>query len=197
VFDTYARCTPTSDENSTLDTKINADAMLNIRKAFDGHVTTIHHMNAQGRIRGNTALRDAIDTVWEVSKEGSRIKLHCNKMRGYPEPEDFFAEMRSILLDQDNPDDIAPVIFSTDAPNTETFTPRVQLQMLDILQASGQLSSNTWARQCEEAYQIVYATFNNHRKILVDCGLVEMLGEKVKGKRVTYTISEKGRELLG
>ncbi|MFL5625057.1 MAG: AAA family ATPase [Ktedonobacteraceae bacterium] len=198
TFDTYARCTPGADENNTQETKLIVDSMLKISDTFNAQVKTIHHVNAQGRIRGNTAFRDAVDTMWIVTKEGSQVKLHCDKMRGRIEPEDFQVEIRSIILDPDNIDSTAPVIFSSDAPSTEPFAPRVQIQLLDILQASGQLSCNIWAANCEKAHKISYSTFHNHRKHLLDAGLVEFLGGKPeKGKRATYVISKAGEELLG
>lgn len=198
VFDTYARCTPGADENSTQETKVIVDAMQQISIAFNAQVTTIHHFNAQGKIRGNTALRDGVDIVWEVTKDGSSMKFHCNKMKGNAEPEDFHVEMRSIMVDQARPDDTAPVIFLTDTTSSEAFTPRIEMDMLDLLQAAGQLTSNTWAQQSEKTYGISERTFHNHRKHLLKIGLVEIVGgeKPQKGKRVYYMLSEAGNELL-
>jgi hypothetical protein len=197
TFDTYARCTPGADENNTQETKTIVDSMLKISEAFNAQVKTIHHVNAQGRIRGNTAFRDAVDTMWVVTKEGSNIKLHCDKMRGKLEPEDFQVEIKSVVLDTDNLEDTAPVIFPMDS-SAEVLTPRVQMQMLDILQASGQLTNGSWAKDCEKAHQISFTTFDRHRKHLLNAGFVEIVGGKpVKGKRVYYTVTELGATLLG
>lgn len=198
IFDTYARCTPGADENSTQETKIIADSMLSIADAFTAHVCTIHHMNAQGRIRGNTALRDAVDTVWNVEKTGSRVKLHCDKMRGTLEPEDFSVEIRSIVLDENDPSETAPVIFPTDTPASGPFVPKAHRQMLEVLHAHPLgLGYNEWAKYCEETHKISNTTFYTHLKNLTNKCLVEAQGEKVRGKKVTYVITTKGMDLLG
>lgn len=201
VFDTYARCTPGGDENNTQETKLIADSMLSISDAFRCHVTVIHHVNAQGRIRGNTALRDAIDTLWIVTKEGDRIKLHCDKMRGSPEPEDFSLVMRSIVLDENNPDETAPVVSASeeDSTDTETFTPKTQKQMLEILKLHGQLTPSQWQKHCETLYQISNGAFYNHLKNITKGEFVSMppKEERTRGKRVYYSLSEKGALLVG
>lgn len=206
VFDTYARCTPGSDENNTQETKLIADSILHVADAFKAHVSVIHHMNAQGRIRGNTALRDAVDTVWNVTKEAERMRLHCDKMRGFLEPSDFYVKMRSIVLDDNNLDDSAPIIVSSDTHEEEAFTPKAQTQMLEILQAYGHLSCNQWAKHCQETHEIAERTFHSHLKSIVNDELVEMTqggkpirkGEKkTPGKPVSYTLTEKGANSLG
>lgn len=200
VFDTYARCTPGSDENNTQETKLIADSMLHIAGAFNAHVSVIHHVNAKGSIRGNTALRDAVDTVWNVTKESDRIKLHCDKMRGTEEPKDFYVKMRSIVLDENNLDDSAPIIVaSEDSEPEEVFTPKTLLQMLEILQNHGQLTCNTWQKHCQETYEVSKSTFHNYLKTAIKDDLVNgpSAEEKERGKRVNYSLTEKGAMLLG
>lgn len=196
VFDTYARCTPGSDENSTQETKIIADTILSVGEAFNAHVTVIHHVNAQGRIRGNTALRDAIDTAWHVTKEGSRMRLHCNKMRGDLDPDDLHVEMRSIILDENNLEETAPVIFSTSAPTDGSFTSNTLTQMLKVLYVHGQLTSNQWQKYCVEVHSITKSTFHNYLPMAVNEGLVNKPEGTKKGQRVYYTLTEKGSNLL-
>lgn len=197
TFDTYARCTPGADENSTQDTKMIVDSMLKVSNTFSAQVSIIHHTNAKGTIRGNTAFRDALDTMWNVTKEDGKITLVCDKMRGKETPAPFQVEMRSILLDPDDLDCTAPVIFSAEASNTEVLTPRVQLQILEILRESGSLASNEWYRRCEKAYKTPYTTWNNHKKALEDAGLVEVPQDVSRGQKKMYTATTLGEERLG
>ena len=197
VFDTYARCTPGSDENNTQETKLIAESIAKISKEFNTHVAVIHHTNAQGRIRGNTALRDDVDTVWNVTKEqGGGIKLHCDKMRGQLEPPDFFVKMHSQLLSDTDLEDTAPVIVSAEGDLAEPFTPKAQLQMLEILQAHVRLSCNQWQKHCEKSLGIAQATFYNHLKTLKLDGSLVLPSQTDKGKPIYYSVSTTGTSLL-
>jgi DNA-binding transcriptional ArsR family regulator len=201
VFDTYAKCTPGADENSTQETKIITSSIDEIGKTFNAHISIIHHMNAQGKIRGSTAFKSSVDTVWNVSKEGDIMSLHCDKMRGVREPEDFTVEVRNIILDQDNigdPDSSAPVIYPSNA-KSDNFTPLAHLQMLRILSAKSQLASGEWQKLCEEGHNISRPTFHRHLKLLVANDLVNAPAEEEKelGRKVYYSLSPKGVLLLG
>jgi excisionase family DNA binding protein len=201
AFDTYARCTPGANENDTQETKLIADTILTISETFSAQVSVIHHTNAQGKIRGNTALRDAADTIWYVTKEDDTVKLFCDKMRGAREPEGFSVEVRSIVLDPNNlgaPDSTAPVIFPSNAKE-EKFIPKAHLQMLQVLNARTQLTSGDWQKLCEEKHTIQRSTFYGHLKRLIAEDLVNAPSEeeKSRGKSVYYSLSPKGVMLLG
>jgi DNA-binding transcriptional ArsR family regulator len=201
AFDTYARCTPGSDENNTQETKLISDMILTIGETFDGHVIVIHHTNAQGKIRGNTTLRDAVDTVWYVTKDGNTIKLFCDKMRGTSTPEPFNVEVRSIVIDEHNigaPGSTAPVIFPSNA-QSEKFTPKAHLQMLHILNERNILTSGDWLKLCKERHEMTDPTFYRHLKKLIADDLVNapIEDEKERGKKVYYSLSPKGVQLLG
>lgn len=201
AFDTYARCTPGSDENNTQETKLIADMILTIGESFDGHVIVIHHTNAQGKIRGNTTLRDAVDTVWYVIKDNNTIKLICDKMRGTSTPEPFSVEVRSIVIDEQNigaPGSTAPVVFPSNA-QSEKFTPKAHLQMLHILNERNQLTSGDWLKLCKERHEMSDPTFYRHLKKLATDDLINVPteDEKERGKKVYYSLSPKGVMLLG
>lgn len=201
VFDTYAKCTPGADENSTQETKVITASIDEIGRAFNAHVSIIHHNNAQGKIRGNTAFGASVDTVWVVSKEGDSMKLHCDKMRGTRTPDDFTVEMRSIILDPNDisvPDSSAPVIFPSNT-KTEKFIPKAHLQMLEVLNERSQLTSGDWQKLCEEKHNISRPTFHRHVKQLIANDLINAPAEEDKepGKKVYYSLSPKGVLLFG
>jgi hypothetical protein len=198
VFDTYAKCTPGADENSTQETKVITASIDAIVKDFSSHVAIIHHVNAQGKIRGNGAFKGSVDTVWHVTKEGDNMKLHCIKMRGAREPEDFTVESRSIIIDEYNlgsPDSTAPVIFPSNA-GAEKFMPKAHLQMLQMLSLKSQLTSGDWQKLCEEEHGISRSAFHNHVNVLKKEELINAPTEE-RGKKVYYSVSPKGNLLLG
>ena len=201
VFDTYAKCTPGADENNTQETKAITASIDGICKMFNAHVSIIHHNNAQGKIRGNTALAASVDTVWNVSKEGDDMKLHCEKMRGTRTPDDFTVKMESIVLDPNNigaPDSSAPVIFPSGA-KAGKFTSKAHLQMLEVLKEHNQLTSGDWQKLCEEKHTISRPTFHRHVKQLTSNDLINAPAEEERehGKKVYYSLSPKGVLLLG
>lgn len=201
VFDTYAKCTPGADENSTQETKVITASIDAIVKEFASHVSIIHHVNGQGKIRGNGAFKASVDTVWLVNKDGKDMNLHCVKMRGAKEPDDFVVESRSIIIDESNtssPDSTAPVIFASNA-TAEKFTPKAHLQMLTVLNENNQLTSGDWQKLCKEKHEIAPRTFYNHLKQLIAEDLVNAPteDEKERGKKMYYSLSPKGVLLLG
>jgi DNA-binding transcriptional ArsR family regulator len=196
VFDTYAKCTPGADENSTQETKVITASIDAIVRDFSSHVAIIHHVNAQNKIRGNGAFKASVDTVWLVTKNESIMNLHCVKMRGAREPEDFTVESRSIVIDENNlgsPDSTAPVIFPSNA-GSEKFTPKAHLQMLEVLEEHSQLTSSEWQKHCEERHKITRSAFYRYLKQLTEQDLVNAPSEdeKERGKKVYYSLSPKG-----
>lgn len=201
VFDTYAKCTPGADENSTQDTKIITASIDSIVKDFSSHVAIIHHVNAQGKIRGNGTFKASVDTVWLVTKNEKAMNLHCVKMRGAEEPKDFTVESRSIVIDEHNvgsPDSTAPVIFPSNA-GVEKFTPKAHMQMLQVLSSKSQLTSGEWQKLCEEQHNISRSAFYNYIKVLGKEDLINVPAEeeKERGKKAYYSLSPKGVLLLG
>lgn len=201
VFDTYAKCTPGADENSTQETKVITASIDAIVRDFSSHVAIIHHVNAQGKIRGNGTFKASVDTVWLVTKNESIMQLHCVKMRGAREPEDFTVESRSIIIDENNlssPDSTAPVIFPSNA-SAEKFTPKAHLQMLQVLNSKSQLTSGEWQKLCEEQHNISRSAFYNYIKVLTKEDLINAPAEeeKERGKKAYYSVSPKGIQLLG
>jgi hypothetical protein len=201
VFDTYAKCTPGADENSTQETKVITASIDAIVKDFSSHVAIIHHVNAQNKIRGNGAFKASVDTVWLVTKNESIMQLHCVKMRGAREPEDFTVESRSIVIDENNlssPDSTAPVIFPSEA-GPEKFVPKAHMQMLHILSSKSQLTSGEWQKLCEVQHNISRSAFYNYVKILAKEDLINAPSEeeKERGKKAYYSLSPKGVLLVG
>jgi DNA-binding HxlR family transcriptional regulator len=167
--------------------------------AFNAHVAIICHTNSEGDIKGNRALRDGVDIAWKVEKNGETMQFTCDKMRGAPETETFYACMRSIVLDENNPQDTAPIICSIDRNNglLMQFTPKTQLQMLAVLQETETMNAGEWIKACKEKHNITRSTFYFHlKKITSDEFVVSEPKNAPKGTRVKYSLTEKGQEFL-
>lgn len=77
IVDTLARAMPAADENSALDMGRLVAAGDRIRQATAAHVLYVHHSgkNSLAGARGSSALRAALDTELEVTKDAT-AKLH-------------------------------------------------------------------------------------------------------------------------
>ncbi len=83
ILDTYARCIPGGDENSSKDCGIAIRHCAHIQRRLDTAVVLIHHTNrAERGERGSGALRGAADSMIEVShREDGLIQFDCSKMK--------------------------------------------------------------------------------------------------------------------
>ena len=199
VFDTYSKCTPGADENNTKEVKIIVELIDLVCNEISVHATIICHTNADGIIKGNKALRDGVDTVWMVSKNNDTICLTPDKMRGAPEAEHpIYACMRSIVLDENDPTETAPVVFALDEKvGSIQFTPNAQKKMLAILASAGSMSVNDWQRACEKQHSIKKSTFFAHKKRLIAEKLITPPPSGAsKGAQIDHEVTELGRQLL-
>lgn len=73
------------DENSAQDTKVFLDACSDLMRTYRCTVLIIHHTgvseSAQGRGRGSSAWRGALDAEVSITKEDSRIEVSQKKMK--------------------------------------------------------------------------------------------------------------------
>jgi hypothetical protein len=71
TIDTLARVMPGADENSTQDMGILIANLAKMQEALRTHVCVIHHTSArEQRMRGNYALKGAVDTQLNINKNG-------------------------------------------------------------------------------------------------------------------------------
>lgn len=194
TFDTYARCTPGADENNTQETKVISDTIDLVCSAFNAHVDFIHHTNAQGKIRGSTVFKAGVDTAWVITKDRETMKLECLKMRGHVEPEPFTVLMRSIVLDENNPDETAPVIFAVDAASEANKVTNFQMEILQhIKNLGGSEVARTEVMKACEIDRNTEKGFVNAISGLLGKGLLRMSKEK---QRTCYSILESGLAVL-
>lgn len=194
VFDTYAECSPGADENDTREAKLIAASIHHIRKTFDTHIAVIHHVNAGGRMRGSTVLRDYVNTAIKVTKEaGGLITLHCDKQRGAPDFPDIHLRLLAKII-SDDPHDTAPVIVSAEAPTSECSASDLDQKILEVLKVQGKLGYGKWRDECIALHGISASSFYTHVKALVESKRVLKQGGKGKGQRSWYSLPEQEPE---
>ncbi len=100
VIDTVARSFGAGDENSTEDMSNfiqNIDEL--IRKRFHITVILVHHSgHTEGRARGSSALRAAMDSEFEVANDNGNVQIRCTKMKEAEIAPDVYLRIRGIDL---------------------------------------------------------------------------------------------------
>ena len=100
IIDTLARNFGGGDENSTKDMSEFIVAVDELINRYDASVLLIHHSghSEQGRGRGNSALKAAVDAEYRITKSDRFLYLNCTKMKDSEEIEEiqFFLDNISI-----------------------------------------------------------------------------------------------------
>ena len=100
VIDTVARSFGAGDENSTEDMSNfiqNIDEL--IRKRFHITIILVHHSgHTEGRARGSSALRAAMDSEFEVANDSGNVQIRCTKMKEAEIAPDVYLRIRGVDL---------------------------------------------------------------------------------------------------
>ena len=91
ILDTYARCLPNGDENSTRDTGKAVQNCARIQRTLSTAVLLVHHENKAGTgERGAVALRGAADVMIKISARDDSVRVDCAKVKNWAEwPREF------------------------------------------------------------------------------------------------------------
>lgn len=85
VVDTLARCLVGGEENSAKDVGRAIDAVDQVRALSGATALLVHHTTKDGQtLRGSSALLAAVDTAVSVRKNGSGVRLKCEKQKDAP-----------------------------------------------------------------------------------------------------------------
>ena len=143
IIDTLARSFP-GDENKTEDMNTFVAALDTHLKAMDVALVIVHHSTKSGSdvLRGNSALRGALDGLIEVVKADtpspsggilSEVKPHWLKDGGTPAPLFFDCEVVSTGLDEDLEEITTLVPKMIDQPGAAAALSDIERQALEIL----------------------------------------------------------------
>lgn len=107
VIDTLARAMGAGDENAAKDMGQFVQSVDAIRQATGAHVAVIHHSgkDAAKGARGSGALRAAVDTEIELTKNGQAVVAATRKQRDLPCGAEFAYRLVSVDLGQDDDGD--------------------------------------------------------------------------------------------
>lgn len=75
VLDTVARCMAGGDENSTKDMGIFVESCETLRRELNCGLLLVHHTGKDGKMRGNTALFAACDSVLFLSRQDKHLTV--------------------------------------------------------------------------------------------------------------------------
>ena len=90
VIDTLHR-NITGDENSSEDMAVYFNHLDGLRAKYECFILTVHHTGhgEQGRARGSSSIKAAIDVEYIISKSGDVAKVSCEKMKDGEKPKNF------------------------------------------------------------------------------------------------------------
>lgn len=180
IADTLAHCIAPGDENSTRDMGEFVAAVNEIRRITGATFAAVHHTGwMQGRERGSSAFRGAVDTLIKVESTDRVITLTCDKQRdGAP-----FPKLRFRL----SPIGDSCVVETDSQVPTDVLTENLwkTLQALHEIELPDGVSFTKWLRSSDQSR----STFNRNKNALVE-------GEWVEKQNQRYYITEKGRETV-
>lgn len=167
VFDTLARCILGVEENSARDMGQVIHHVDLIRRATGACVTLVHHTGHQeGRARGSSALRAALDTEIEVVGTDGQVTVKVTKQKDgqEPNPRHFTATPsgESIVLVPGHGGD----------PGKLPAGARSTLDALAAVEVPGGVPASVW----KSSAAVADRTFYNHRRGLLIAGQVLNVG---------------------
>lgn len=154
IVDTLARSMGGGDENTAKDMSAfirNIDAL----RGEDGaHVMVIHHSgkDTSKGARGSGALRAAVDTEIEITRDGPVIMAESRKQRDKATGAVFAYTLQSVVLgtDEDGDDVTSAVVQATEAPAKRA--PKLTGQALIAMQAFGDALADHGVTKTGEAF---------------------------------------------
>lgn len=167
IIDTWAWATLGADENTAKDSGVSLGRLNHLRRQTGATVLTLHHSTKDGSSeRGSSTLRAAMDTVINLSEEGDRIVLTCEKQRNGPK----FPPLR-LRLDRE------ALVFGPVGASLRSKLPAQQAKVLDALKAlsvdGAPVAVLAWRKRCIDVDNISRRTFYDAKDKLTAAGRVE------------------------
>ena len=183
IVDTLARSIPGAEENSATDLGKVVQHLDLIRTNSQAAVMVVHHMGKDTTrgMRGNSALRGAIDTGLELKGDRTNICMTVADQRNDESGREFWwrptTEGPSIVLEP-----------SAGPPDKNTQDTRImQLNCLRQLYDLGGTATDTaWKVRCAVVLQAGRTVYERHRSELLAAGEVAM-NAAAKGSATTIT----------
>ena len=183
VFDTLARCILGVEENSAKEMGEVVAAADTIRRHTGACVLLVHHTGvAEGRQRGSTALKGALDTEIEVTATDGNVVVKVTKQKDgiEPNPRHFKAHPSgdSVVL-------LPGAHALGDSPNLPSGI-AATLAALEEVELPGGVATGVWL----DASPTPRSSFYKHVKGLAEQGYVRNIGTEKMPRYVTTRGSE-------
>ena len=185
------------DENSSRDMGTLLGVCDIIREFYGCVVILVHHSgHLQGRARGSTAIKGAMDTEIEVSKSGAIITMKSTKAKeseGFA-PETFrLMPVDTLWADEDGERIFSAVLELCDPPDEEVVMGKNQTLCLGVLRemyanrqknlndaGNGNVSAKVLLSEWREGCGLGKQRFYESKIHLLKLGLIEIQGSTVK-----------------
>jgi len=168
IVDTLARCMVGGDENSAQDMGIFVHNIARIAAA-GAAVIVVHHQGKGGDLRGSSSLPGGMDTRITVARDDISLTIHCQKLKGALEFNDFGLTRRLVDLPGGRTN---MVLDRADQTVIEVEVTETQNNVLSILQNfPGPVKSKEWEEACKAA-SVSRASFWRAKKQLVAADVV-------------------------
>lgn len=153
VVDTLARSMGGGDENSAKDMSLFVRAIDLIRERTKAHVLVIHHSGKESSkgARGSSALRAAVDSEIELTREGKVIQAETKKQRDMETGKLFAYTLQGVTIGRDEDgEEVTSAVVQVTEPVTKK--PKLSGQAEIALQAFGDALADHGAVKTGEAY---------------------------------------------
>lgn len=177
VVDTFARCAVGVDENSARDVGLVIDNVERLKARTGACIMLVHHSgkDASSGARGSSALRAAVDTEIEVKATDEAVTVKVTKQRNAAELPPFKLTVQSV------DDSCVLVPYRTPDGATLTDTSNAILDVLRRIEVPGGVATSVWLKSTT----VADSTFYDHRRRLLDLGLVVNIGSDRAPKYLT------------
>jgi hypothetical protein len=110
IIDTFARSAVGIDENDARDVGLRIDAVTRLQAEMQVNIVAVHHSQKTSRDdrkgqsvreRGSSAFIGAVDTVIRLTKDGSNVKVACEKQKDAGEFSPFTLALKVVNVGQE------------------------------------------------------------------------------------------------
>jgi len=140
VIDTLHRNLGGGDENSSEDMGVYFTYLDELRAKYGCFVLTVHHTGhgEQGRARGSSSIKAAIDVEYIISKSGEVANVSCQKMKDGEKPKAFdftLSEVTLPWLDEEGEAETSVVVVVSEAAVSSGKEKKLSAQVMVVFKA--------------------------------------------------------------
>ena len=204
VIDTLHRNLGGGDENSSEDMGVYFTYLDELKAKYGCFVLTVHHTGhgEQGRARGSSSIRAAIDVEYIISKPGDVAEVSCEKMKDGEKPKNFGFTLLEVTiptwLDDDGTPETSVVVAVCESEASSGKVKKLSAQNMVVFKAlctltieaknkaeeademkEVKIENGAWKEQAytkltQDNEDSKRTAFNRGKKALTEAGFVEV-----------------------